>query len=96
MIGDVKPPPDWPVLRIIERIAAQGELQSLCRSPWYVYVSACAIPDFDARTCLIVYNGLPDVSVVQHEWAHCEGWDHVGETTLTDRWSAWKKNHGIR
>lgn len=79
-----EPPADWPTLRIIDRGSAG--LLAAC-SPYVGLLSwpplGCAVVDMGARTCTIWYISQ---AVRVEELKHCEGRDHIGESTLADLW----------
>lgn len=51
---------------------------------------ACTIPDFRAGVCNI-YLLSTAAWLIEHETAHCRGYDHPGETTIRDMWLEFKK-----
>jgi hypothetical protein len=88
------PPADWPALTIDERHVAHSAMRDACApfAPAGMSPEACAVVDFVARRCTIWLSAdfPPAREVVDHEWLHCRGHDHVGENTLARAWEAHK------
>jgi hypothetical protein len=77
------------VLEVVERYVPQAEMRSRCKE----YVTsvamvpvACAQFDFVNARCYVWYNAdePPSAATIAHERLHCQGYDHVGETTMRD------------
>ena len=81
-----KPPSDWPKLSVSVHKLSFYETQKACGGGIFstllgVHRFACAWIHFDKQTCTI-YTATDDPHVMEHELAHCEGYDHIGSTTL--------------
>lgn len=91
------PPADWPQLAV--RIVTQElrQVQRTCRNDFWPQnqVNACAIADFAHRTCYI-YTWTDDAAVLEHERAHCAGYDHPGESGMRDAWTNHQRARGAR
>lgn len=92
-----KPPSDWPKLSVSVHKLSFYETQKACGGGIFstllgVHRFACAWIHFDKQTCTI-YTATDDPHVMEHELAHCEGYDHIGSTTLADGWRDWKANN---
>lgn len=86
------PPPDWPSLRVIEQKIGPDELARFCPRSYAAYGSraaSCARLDLSRGVCLI-YTTSERPDLLEHERAHCRGYDHAGETTMRDAWQAHK------
>lgn len=104
IIGHVKPPADWPKLRVIEHHVPSNVMADVCykyvKMPLWMRlagfnIEGCALIHFDTSECHIwVSSDFPEARVLEHERLHCEGHDHVGSSDLTDGWAKWKG--GIR
>lgn len=93
-IDEHTPPPlDWPALTVDVARVAHGEMRETCGRFTSVMASpeGCALLDFSARTCSIVLSrDFPSQAVERHEYLHCAGFDHPGESTLADLWRNYK------
>ena len=81
-------PADWPNLEIKAQLVTHEQLLELCPGlPFYSF--DCAIPLFKVGQCLLL---LIENSVMarNHGTLHCNGYDHIGETTMRDKWLAFK------
>ena len=91
------PPKDWPQLTVRDNVLGPIDIQRRC----YKYVAThikllggfamgCAEINFDMRTCDIyrAHDAAPDI--MEHEYAHCRGFGHPGDTTLADAWRGYK------
>ena len=87
---------DWPNLTQIEHRVSQKEMHDACdkyASPLET-VLACAIFDFDALTCDMWFVDPVEQWKVDHEKAHCIGYEHTGPAyDLHRMWDEWKKQH---
>lgn len=106
VIGHVKPPSDWPRLKVVEYHLPHNQMADVC----YRYVEVpmwmrlmganlegCAVIFFEKNLCEIYVSAdFPDQRVLEHEREHCEGKDHVGTTNLADAWAQWKASNAIR
>jgi len=79
------PPADWPELKVDVYRTTFWDTQRLCGGNLLFPTPACAAVDFKGRRCTII-TSTDDERVMEHERAHCRGYDHVGETTLADVW----------
>ena len=77
----------WPDLMIVEHHVSAGEMYERCRKyvAFGMLPMACAEFNLATRRCDIWYmQGFAPRSVVEHERLHCQGHDHVGETSMRD------------
>src|SRR5688572_29565577 len=77
----------WPELQIVEHYVPVDEMRARCRK--YVGFGAlplaCAEFNLAARRCDIwLSRSFAPRSIVEHEWLHCRGYDHVGATNMRD------------
>lgn len=95
---DRAPPADWPVLEVKLRRVSMMQVQQMCWGvPFLWQVFMCMEPDFDKMECNI-YHYYTDAElahksaawIIEHELAHCNGYDHYGSTELRDAWEQWK------
>lgn len=88
---DRGPAADWPALEI--RIIKQDfkQVQRTCRNDFWPaqQVNGCAIFEFAALICHI-YTWTDDRRVIEHERAHCAGYDHPGSSAMRDAWARFK------
>ena len=80
---------DWPELKIVEHKVSFDEVQDRCRAfvGWGQWPMACAEFYFHAATCRIYYAFD---WTLQHERAHCLGYDHAGSDAMRRMWGEWK------
>lgn len=83
------PPSDWPALTVTVERMAFGPLQAKCGGNLFVQVLACPWVNFTARTC-VIYTSTDDEAVLDHERDHCRGYNHVGDSRVSDMWRHWK------
>jgi hypothetical protein len=79
----------WPALEVVERYVPKAELHARCSeyvSTMWVAPVACAQFDFVNARCYVWYSAdePPSAATIAHERLHCQGYDHVGDTTLRD------------
>lgn len=88
------PPADWPTLKVIEHDVPHAELLRLCGH--LTVKRACAGVDFTRGVCRIFYStDFPrEESVMEHERAHCRGYDHPYDARMRDAWARWKEKNG--
>lgn len=79
------PPVDWPALKVIENYGHTEQCAALGLT------LACAFVNFKTGVCTIYYGASPAAFIVEHERAHCKGYDHYLETTMRDAWSEHKR-----
>lgn len=89
-------PADWPALTRSTHYVGIFELQRQCYSSipliWKLlggFAMQCVQIDFAARTCT-KYRPENTTDGDDHEEDHCDGRDHVGESTLRDAWAMYK------
>lgn len=92
-----KPPSDWPKLQVSIHKVGFWEMQKICGGSYLSGVltqyMGCAWIYFDKGTCEVYYAADDKESaanVIEHEVMHCEGYDHIGSSTLKDGWEQWK------
>ncbi len=87
-----KPPVDWPALEVRVHDVSREQLGRSC--PIAAHSYGCASLDFCARSCTIfLLNGMDAIrrgQVMDHERAHCQGYDHPGSSTMRDGWTSAK------
>jgi hypothetical protein len=101
VIDEHMPPPDgWPTLETRTVYLGPIALEKKCwkYQPLYMKLLGglaiqCVEANFDELTCT-QYRPRDPTDGDQHEAEHCEGRDHVGETTLRDAWAAWLRSKG--
>jgi hypothetical protein len=90
------PPEDWP--KLDERLTELDDLETVRRfcnvrknfpsTP----IKGCAVVSFEYQLCMI-YIVKGDQEGLEHERAHCQGYNHVGENGKTEKaWEQWKSN----
>lgn len=71
-----RPSPTWPALRPVWVVVGQEGLRARCGSG----KAACVKRDLEIRVCFI-YAERSRIEtprwLVEHEWKHCEGYDHA-------------------
>ena len=82
-------PPDWPELfETLHRAETTADLEKHCgQLPAGYHADSCAKMDFTYKTCEIYRTAKADESSLEHERAHCRGFDHVGSNHLRDGWA---------
>lgn len=81
------PAADWPKL---EKVYHYGDI-TVCTAPLGITTIACATPDFPNGLCEMYFPAVVLRRVVLHEEAHCDGYDHYGDSIMHDAWTAYKK-----
>lgn len=86
-------PDDFPDLEVrVVKVDAEGIRKHCGARPFNWLLGgtlACPVIDFRAGTCTI-YTMSDSAWVLDHERAHCKGFDHPGETAISDLWKAHK------
>lgn len=97
---DRKPPADWPKLAVSTHILTPGAMREACKAvalPLGQHPLACAMVDFCSMTCKTFYTRSSfEPFIIEHEHAHCAGYDHPGASTMRDYWGRWKLAGGER
>jgi len=96
-----EPPKDWPKLSVSIQKVGFWEMQTLCGgNPLMAALGlknyfGCAWIRFDTNTCVVYYSSDDEHGklVIEHELMHCEGYDHIGSSSLADGWEQWKKEN---
>jgi hypothetical protein len=96
LIDESTPPPDgWPPLAARVVYLGPIDLERKCwkYQPLYMKLLGglaiqCVEVNFDELTCT-KYRPRDPTDGDEHETGHCEGRDHVGESTMRDAWAAW-------
>lgn len=87
------PPADWPELEIQVLHLATADFAAAC--PLLKAGSlGCAQLDFCARRCSIYLVPMNDpryTEVLEHERAHCQGYDHPGSSQGRNAWARAKE-----
>lgn len=90
--------PDWPRLKVYRHVVSGAEVIKRC----YRYVptgskllggipQACAEVNFYRMRCDIWITADASPEVREHEELHCLGFEHPGDKTLTNAWTAFKE-----
>jgi uncharacterized protein YceK len=89
------PPSDFPRLEVSVNYVPHHQMRDICSKyiPAFASPEACMEWDFSKKTCTIWLSKdfPPHPSVVEHEKLHCKGYDHIGDSTLRDAWTTYKK-----
>lgn len=95
------PPADWPAMKITEHRVSYLDVLSKCYATLSLAEKligsvplACAWFNLEARTCDIYLTTWAPASVVEHEYEHCAGKDHVGSTHLADHLRRYREAGG--
>ena len=91
---DRAPPADWPDLRV--KTYPLENVSKYCSGGLLQIAVACTILRFDLGECHIVLQIDAPNWVLQHELAHCAGYDHPGETGAVDQHQAHKERRNRR
>ena len=102
MMGETKPPDDWPRLQIVEHPGLTfWETQERCYKYLPLsfklmggYTEACSEFIFSTRQCQVYYWGTPPEDVRAHELEHCQGYDHDGASEVANAWINYKARGG--
>jgi hypothetical protein len=90
------PPDDWPKLEERVTYGTVEEVQDWCLMPAAVRKNAfnCALLYFQHGVCMIYLTHRPIQGALEHERAHCRGYDHIGDTNRSrNAWEQWKKSN---
>lgn len=78
--------PGWPHLEVIEHYVPNAEMRERCAKyvGFGMSPAACAEFNFAASRCELWFSAdfPPTQAILEHERLHCQGYDHVGGTTL--------------
>ncbi len=78
----------WPKMEIVSHYVPNDELNERCARyvGFGMLPEACAEFDFKANRCDIWFSAdfLPTASMVEHERLHCQGYDHIGQSTMAE------------
>lgn len=91
------PPADWPQLNIVVNRVNFFQMQEKCQistAALVLFGHHCyglAEADFCTKTCTVT---IAAESWLDHEKAHCVGYDHPGASTMSDAWETYKQTHG--
>lgn len=76
----------WPDLMVVEHYVSHSEMRDRCAkyAPWGTAPEACAEFNFAERRCDIWFSAdfPPTKAVIEHEWLHCRGYQHVGDNSM--------------
>lgn len=93
---DRPPPADYPRLRVEvvhhQDVAPVCALLGVEAAPG-MRLLGCATADYARNVCTIHVERDPPAWVMQHEYAHCRGYDHPGADTFRKGWELWKKRN---
>jgi hypothetical protein len=76
----------WPALKVIEHQVT--DIRAHCGAYALIPI-ACAEFHFAKNECHIYTKPDAPAWVLEHERAHCAGFDHPGETTMRDAWAGY-------
>jgi hypothetical protein len=78
----------WPELAVVEHHVPEAEMRSRCAKyvAFGMSPQACAEFNFALRRCDIWFSAdfPPTRSMVEHERLHCQGYDHLGMSTMAE------------
>ena len=78
--------PGWPQLVIVEHYVSNTEMRERCAKyvGFGMSPAACAEFNFAANRCDLWFSAdfPPTREILEHERLHCQGYDHVGGSTL--------------
>ena len=76
----------WPQLKVTEHYVANATMRDKCAKYVAFGVSPLACAEFNLRagTCDIWFSAdfPPPHTVIEHERMHCQGYDHIGGSTM--------------
>jgi hypothetical protein len=92
------PPRDWPDLEVVVYDVSREEMAQACARlyvalPPNQVIPGCAVLDFCERRCTIRLLPMPEErrrTILDHEQAHCLGYDHPGSTRTREAWQQHK------
>jgi hypothetical protein len=88
-------PSDWPDLMPVEHYVPHAEMRDRCSRYVGPFSSpeACAEIHFVERRCDMWFSAdmPPSRYVIEHERQHCQGYDHINDSTLRDAWENHKR-----
>lgn len=93
----IQPPADWPKLEERITYGTVEEVQRWCNMPAAIRGKAfnCATVNFQYGLCLIYLSHDHIPGALEHERAHCQGYDHVGDRFRShqawERYKEWKR-----
>ncbi len=88
-----KPPSDWPMLHMEILQNVPKLVKAYC--PGFG-VFGCTVSEFDGVRCLVMMTTYSQRDLdIELSHKHCMGYDHVGETTMRDAWSDYKKSNRV-
>ena len=93
---DYNQPPasDWPALK--EVVVYVPELDGRCRGLIHSGAQGCAVVNFNGKVC-VIYLASKDPALLEHERAHCRGYDHAGRVNRANiAWEHWKAERRAR
>lgn len=83
----------WPELRIIEHRVSNAEMRARCSQyvAWGMIPAACSEFNLSAGVCHIwLDRDFAPAFIVEHERAHCAGYEHVGDDSQARMLARWK------
>src|SRR5688572_4787843 len=83
----IAPPADWPMTREEIAYLEPGTVPPMC-AQYANHTNSCAVVNFRTGVCYI-YLTSKDPALLEHERAHCRGYDHVGDTNRSR--NAWEQ-----
>ena len=95
MIDEHRRIADWPEVEVRDNVVSFAEVIRRCSkytSPLSWPPLACAEIHFDTKVCNIWRMEGADSYVMEHEAAHCNGYQHPGDDTLAQAWKAYQQH----
>lgn len=83
----------WPVLTITRHDVPNAQMRDVCgKGLVFSGPVACSVIDLPALTCNMYFSKdfPPTPGTVEHERAHCAGYEHPGSTQQLDYLNAWR------
>ena len=86
------PPVGWPELDIVVIAQNLKEVQVTCRNDFLpkVQIRACAQANFSSGICRIFTSNPDNIDLMEHEKAHCRGYDHPYESSIRDGFQSYQ------
>ena len=85
-----KPPADWPRLHMEIQQNVPKLVKAHC--PGFG-VFGCTVGDYGSGRCLVMMTTYSQKDLdIELSHQHCRGYDHLGESTMSDGWTDYKKS----
>lgn len=90
----------WPEMQIVEHYVPNAEMRERCAKyvGFGMSPAACAEFSLAENRCDVWYSAdfPPTRSIVEHERLHCQGYDHIGGTTLQGLLNRYRASEAFR